>query len=115
VQRCVSLAAAVALQSKIDGLIVSNTTIERPDSLKSAHKGEGGGLSGRPLLQISTNVLRDMYRLTNGKVRCGTISTTHYAELSVCRCFDWRLEAGMPCAVRKRVCFTRPVLNERSL
>jgi hypothetical protein len=79
----VFLAAAVALESKIDGLIVSNTTIERPDSLKSAHKGEVGGLSGRPLLQMSTNVLRDMYRLTNGKVRCGKLSTNHHAKLSV--------------------------------
>jgi dihydroorotate dehydrogenase len=62
------LNAAVALESKIDGLIVSNTTIERPDSLQSAHKGEAGGLSGKPLFQMSTNVLRDMYKLTNGKV-----------------------------------------------
>lgn len=56
------------METKIDGLIVSNTTIERPDTLQSQHKGETGGLSGTPLFRMSTNVLRDMYRLTNGKV-----------------------------------------------
>ncbi|GFQ79382.1 dihydroorotate dehydrogenase [Trichonephila clavata] len=33
---------------KIDGLIVSNTTISRPDSLRGQHKNETGGLSGKP-------------------------------------------------------------------
>lgn len=58
----------VALESKLDGLIVSNTTIERPSTLKSVHKTETGGLSGKPLFEMSTKVLRDMYKLTSGKV-----------------------------------------------
>lgn len=33
----------------LDGLIVSNTTLDRPDTLRSAHAGEAGGLSGAPL------------------------------------------------------------------
>lgn len=33
----------------LDGLIVSNTTLDRPDTLVSAHAGEAGGLSGAPL------------------------------------------------------------------
>ncbi len=41
--------AEVLLASEADGLIVSNTTIDRPDSLKSPHAREIGGLSGRPL------------------------------------------------------------------
>ncbi|MCR4377727.1 MAG: quinone-dependent dihydroorotate dehydrogenase [Rhodospirillales bacterium] len=60
--------AHVALESKIDGLIVTNTTIERPASLTSAHKGETGGLSGRPLFAPSTRVLGEMYRATGGKL-----------------------------------------------
>lgn len=64
--------AAVALDSHsaggIDGLIVSNTTIARPASLKSRHAGETGGLSGRPLFAPSTAVLADMYRLTGGRL-----------------------------------------------
>jgi dihydroorotate dehydrogenase len=58
--------ADVALQSSIAGLIVSNTTIDRPDSLKSANRHEAGGLSGRPLFEPSTRLLRTMYRLTEG-------------------------------------------------
>ena len=50
--------AAVALESGIDGLIVSNTTITRPDTLRSQHKAETGGLSGAPLFNASTEMLR---------------------------------------------------------
>jgi len=60
--------AEVALSSGLDGLIVSNTTIARPNSLRSAAKGEAGGLSGRPLFAPSTALLADMYRLTKGKL-----------------------------------------------
>lgn len=58
----------VALASGIDGLIVSNTTVSRPDSLRSAGKVQMGGLSGRPLMTLSTETLRHMYRLTEGKL-----------------------------------------------
>ena len=60
--------AQVAMETKLDGLIVSNTTIERPESLRSGHKGETGGLSGRPLFAPSTKVLGEMYRATNGTI-----------------------------------------------
>jgi dihydroorotate dehydrogenase len=52
--------AAVALGAGIEGLIVSNTTIARPAALKSANAGEQGGLSGKPLMAPSTEVLRQM-------------------------------------------------------
>ena len=64
----VSDIAAVALGSDIDGLIVSNTTIKRPASLKSKDKGETGGLSGKPLFEPSTDMLRRMYVATEGKI-----------------------------------------------
>jgi dihydroorotate dehydrogenase len=51
--------AAVVRLSGIEGLIVSNTTIARP-VLKSAHAGETGGLSGKPLFTPSTEILRQM-------------------------------------------------------
>ena len=60
--------AAVAASGAVDGLIATNTTIARPMSLKSGHKGETGGLSGKPLFQPSTKVLRDFYKATGGKV-----------------------------------------------
>ncbi|NVJ93375.1 MAG: quinone-dependent dihydroorotate dehydrogenase [Methylocystaceae bacterium] len=58
----------VALETGIDGLIVSNTTIERPDFLKSAFKGEGGGLSGQPLFEPSTQVLREIATQVAGRI-----------------------------------------------
>ena len=60
--------AAVALEVGIDGLIISNTTIARPNSLKNPHKDEAGGLSGAPLMTSSTKTLSDIYRLTDGKI-----------------------------------------------
>ncbi len=60
--------AAVALESGIDGLIVSNTTIARPAGLDPIYAGEAGGLSGAPLFAPATAVLRDMYRLTGGRL-----------------------------------------------
>eukprot|EP00668_Euglena_longa_P029238 GGOE01036582.1.p1 GENE.GGOE01036582.1~~GGOE01036582.1.p1 ORF type:complete len:453 (+),score=98.45 GGOE01036582.1:121-1359(+) len=60
--------AEVVMETKIDGLVVSNTTVSRPASLLSLHKGETGGLSGAPLRAMSTQVIRDMYALTKGTV-----------------------------------------------
>ncbi len=54
--------------SNLDAIIVSNTTIARPDSLKSAQKGEGGGLSGAPLLDASTAVLARFHTAAAGRV-----------------------------------------------
>ena len=52
----------------VAGLIVSNTTIARPESLRSAHRGEAGGLSGAPLLAPSTAVLRMAFRAARGRL-----------------------------------------------
>jgi dihydroorotate dehydrogenase len=60
--------AEVALSSGIDGLIVANTTVARPASLKSRAAHEPGGLSGAPLFEPSTALLAEMYRLTSGKI-----------------------------------------------
>jgi dihydroorotate dehydrogenase len=50
--------AATSLAFALDGIIVSNTTISRPEHLGSAHKAETGGLSGAPLMTLSTQALR---------------------------------------------------------
>ena len=60
--------AEVALAQGLDGLIVSNTTIERPAGLKSRFRSEAGGLSGAPLFAPSTALLAEMYRLTGGRL-----------------------------------------------
>ncbi len=52
--------AAVVKRAGIEGLIVSNTTVARPATLQSADAKEAGGLSGAPLFELSTAVLRAM-------------------------------------------------------
>eukprot|EP00177_Eucheuma_denticulatum_P004588 GFKZ01008350.1.p1 GENE.GFKZ01008350.1~~GFKZ01008350.1.p1 ORF type:complete len:462 (-),score=63.49 GFKZ01008350.1:1667-2992(-) len=59
--------AKVVLELQVDGLVVCNTTLKR-DKLKSKWRDEVGGVSGRPLRERSTEVVRHMYRLTGGKV-----------------------------------------------
>jgi len=63
--------AAVALAAGIDGMIIGNTTLSRDgltDDPRGVHRDEAGGLSGRPLFTHSTALLRDMYRLTDGRI-----------------------------------------------
>jgi dihydroorotate dehydrogenase len=60
--------AEVALEGRLAGLIATNTTIARPSGLDSRHASEGGGLSGRPLFAPSTAILRELYRLTQGRL-----------------------------------------------
>lgn len=43
---------------RLDGIIIGNTTLSRPDSLRSDRRAETGGLSGAPLAALSTDVLR---------------------------------------------------------
>ncbi len=49
---------AVCRDLQMDGIIVGNTTLSRPESLRSGRRGETGGLSGAPLTTLSTEVLR---------------------------------------------------------
>ena len=59
---------AVARRRGIEGMIVSNTTIARPESLRSGNKAETGGLSGAPLLAPSTALLRRVFGLARGRL-----------------------------------------------
>jgi len=73
--------AEVLLARGVDGLIVSNTTTARP-ALRSDSRDEAGGLSGVPLLEPSTKILAEMYRLTEGKlplIGTGGIASGHDA------------------------------------
>jgi dihydroorotate dehydrogenase len=49
---------AVCRDLRMDGIIIGNTTLSRPASLRSTRKGETGGLSGAPLTDLATEVLR---------------------------------------------------------
>lgn len=70
--------AEVVIATGVDGIVVGNTTVSRPSTLKSKWRDAEGGLSGRPLMRLSTECLRAMYRATEGKVPivgCGGISS----------------------------------------
>ncbi|MFZ5718887.1 MAG: quinone-dependent dihydroorotate dehydrogenase [Pseudomonadota bacterium] len=58
--------AEVVAGHDLAGVIVSNTTISRPP-LKSRHAGEQGGLSGAPLFELSTQVLRLFRQASAGR------------------------------------------------
>ena len=59
--------AEVALAAGISGIIATNTTLSR-EGLKSADRGQAGGLSGAPLFEESTRVLAQLSLLTDGKI-----------------------------------------------
>jgi dihydroorotate dehydrogenase len=56
-----------ALDHKIAAIIVSNTTLSRPP-LRSRHRGEAGGLSGRPLKSLALGALRAFRRASGGEM-----------------------------------------------
>ncbi len=60
--------AETVLKNQVDGMIISNTTIDRDLALKSEKQLETGGLSGRPLFNKSNYVLRNFYKFTNGQI-----------------------------------------------
>jgi len=57
----------LAIERKLDALIVSNTTLSRP-SLRSRHAGEAGGLSGQPLRDLALQRLRDFRSASGGAI-----------------------------------------------
>jgi dihydroorotate dehydrogenase len=78
--------AAVALESGIDAVIATNTTLSR-EGLKSAHRDEAGGLSGAPLFDRSTRVLAQLSELLQDRVPLigvGGISNAEQAYAKIC-------------------------------
>ncbi|KAK5644088.1 hypothetical protein RI129_007933 [Pyrocoelia pectoralis] len=71
-EECKDIAEVLKKKScKVDGLIVCNSTVERPESLQSDHKSESGGLSGLPLNDVSTKMISEMHKLTDGMMIVG--------------------------------------------
>ncbi|MBX9730228.1 MAG: quinone-dependent dihydroorotate dehydrogenase [Sphingomonas sp.] len=60
--------ARAAIAHRIDALIVANTTISRPASLRSRHAAESGGLSGAPLASLARTRLADVRSATGGQM-----------------------------------------------
>ncbi|HEY0300954.1 MAG TPA: quinone-dependent dihydroorotate dehydrogenase [Rhizomicrobium sp.] len=58
----------IARKHRVDGMIVSNTTISRPGALRARDRaGEAGGLSGRPLFKLSTRILAETFVRAEGQ------------------------------------------------
>lgn len=53
---------------RIDGLIISNTTVKRTNVYNNPNALEPGGLSGKPLQETSTTLIAEFYKLTNGQI-----------------------------------------------
>lgn len=63
---------------RLDGIIIGNTTLSRPASLKSDRRAETGGLSGAPLTALSTEVLRKTARRVERQfplIGCGGVGS----------------------------------------
>ena len=56
------------LKFKVDGLVLTNTTNENRDKLEDIKKHESGGLSGAPIKNLSTNFIKNFYKINKGKI-----------------------------------------------
>jgi dihydroorotate dehydrogenase len=78
-----------ARSRKIDGLIVSNTTMSRPATLSDPLANERGGLSGRPLFALSTQMLAAAYLRTENQFPLIGVGGVDSAETALAK-----IEAG---------------------
>ena len=68
VQAEIGMIVEAALAHRLDGLIVSNTTLERPETLRSPHAVEAGGLSGAPVRDIAQRALEHAAEASEGRL-----------------------------------------------
>ena len=75
------------IKYKIRGIIISNTTDSNRDKLNDLQKDEKGGLSGKPLRDVSTNLIKKFYKETKGKIEIigvGGVDSGHSAFEKIC-------------------------------
>ena len=75
------------MKHKIEGIIVSNTTDSHREKLSDIQKNEKGGLSGQPLKDLSTKLIKKFYRETKGKIQIigvGGVDSGHTAFEKIC-------------------------------
>jgi len=74
-------------EKAVDGIIISNTTIQRNGVEKSIYRSEQGGLSGPPLQSCTTEMLKRAYKITQGRlllIGCGGIRSGQDAYEKLC-------------------------------
>lgn len=64
----IGMIVEASLDHRINALIVSNTTLDRPESLRSAHRDEAGGLSGAPLKARAAAALQAASEASAGRL-----------------------------------------------
>jgi dihydroorotate dehydrogenase len=57
-----------AVTYDLQGLIVGNTTLQRPPGLRDPRQAETGGLSGAPLMTLSTRILAELHKAASGRL-----------------------------------------------
>lgn len=72
--------ADALLESSVDGVILSNTTLDRPDYLQETYRRRKGGLSGQPVREKSTAIIRNFYKLTEGRLAIIGVGGVQKAE-----------------------------------
>ena len=75
------------LKHKIEGIILSNTTDSHREKLSDIQKNEKGGLSGQPLKDLSTKLIKKFYRETKGKIQIigvGGVDSGYAAFEKIC-------------------------------
>jgi dihydroorotate dehydrogenase len=78
---------SVCRELAVAGIIIGNTTLSRPSSLRAPSRSEAGGLSGVPLQHLSTDVLRETARRAEGRlalVGCGGVASGADAYAKIC-------------------------------
>jgi dihydroorotate dehydrogenase len=75
--------AAEVIDKRIDGVIVSNTTLSRAGLRTAGSAGEAGGLSGKPLFERSTIVLAKMRKLLGPKIAIIGVGGVDTAETAL--------------------------------
>ena len=77
----------LVMKHKIEGIIVSNTTDRNRESLSDIKKNETGGLSGLPLKDLSTNMVKKFFKEIKGKIQIigvGGVDTGQSAFEKIC-------------------------------
>ena len=64
----ISEIVTIAIENSISALILTNTTNVNRDNLTSDSKNEEGGLSGEPLQELSTKMIKKFYKKISGKI-----------------------------------------------
>jgi len=65
----IDVVSSILLDQEIEIIIVSNTSDKNRDKLNNINKLEKGGLSGKPLYQVSNNIISKFYKLLGNKIK----------------------------------------------